>query len=369
MTKNNTENYTKNNEHSNSLSIDNHVKNPILEADNLKLWFPLYRGLLRKTVGYIRAVNGVSFKLEHGKTLGIVGESGCGKTSLGKALMRLYEPSFGTLKLLGKDITHIKQKHFRKDRKNIQMIFQDPIESLNERMTVGDNLKEPFFIQKIKLPLDEINLKIKNFLKQVGINENAMNRYPHEFSGGQCQRIVIAKAMLLNPKILICDEPVSALDVSIQSQVINILLNLQQELKLSYVFISHDLTVVRHVSDKVIVMYLGEVVEYASSINMYDNPLHPYTQALIKALPVIDTSDSNSNKTSKTTLKGELPSPINPPSGCKFHTRCPYVKDICKTKKPEFKLIKQSNSSNQDDYHYVACHLIKDINTKLDAQT
>ena len=353
-----------------TVMIDDYISNPVLEAQDLKLWFPVQAGLLRKTVGHIQAVNKVSFKLASGKTLGIVGESGCGKTTLGKLLIRLYKPDSGTLKLLGEDITHLSNLDMRPKRKNIQMIFQDPIDSLNQRITIEDNLKEPFYIQNSALTEQQITKKIKEFLTRVGVDTSTMNRYPHEFSGGQCQRIVIARALILNPKVIICDEPVSALDVSVQSQVINIILELQQSLGVSFVFIAHDLTVVRHISDQVMVMYLGEVMEYAPSIAMYQNPLHPYTKALLDAQPKVITTDTQHLATGSQTktLKGELPSPINPPPGCKFHTRCPYVVERCKTEVPKLRLIKnpKSNDTSGLQNHYVSCHLIETTETKLE---
>lgn len=319
----------------------------ILEADNVVKHFPIHGGVFLKEVGKVHAVNGVSFKVRPGETLGIVGESGCGKSTLGRTILKLYEATDGTVKFEGKDLKTLSKEEMRETRKDMQMIFQDPYESLNSRHTIGNILQEPFEIHGIG---DEEFRKneIKRLLKRVGLPESAMERFPHEFSGGQRQRIGIARAIALKPKMILCDEPVSALDVSVQSQVLNLLLELQKEMNLTYLFIAHDLAVVRHISDRIAVMYLGNIVEFTDATKIYENPQHPYTQALISAIPIPDPE----HKQDKIVLEGDIPSPRNLPSGCHFHTRCPYVTDKCKAEIPTL----QAAEGTTGDQHLVACH-------------
>ena len=331
---------------------------PILKVKALSKSFPILKGILRREVGRIHAVTDVSFDVLPQETIGIVGESGCGKSTLAKTIIRLYDPSAGAVEIMGRDLSQLRARELRGIRKNIQMIFQDPLDSLNPRMTILDILSEPYKIHGIKLSYSELKTRIKALLAKVGLPDISLSRYPHEFSGGQCQRIGIARALTLNPKLIVCDEPVSALDVSVQSQVINLLLSLQQELKLSYIFISHDLTVVRHISDKVIVMYLGEMVEFTDSLSLYTEPLHPYTKALLATIPSI-----SQRTTAPQVITGEIPSPMNPPSGCKFHTRCDFAQAYCKTNKPELRQISptQTEPKTATTPHYVACHFAEDI--------
>ncbi|MCY4443485.1 MAG: ATP-binding cassette domain-containing protein [Proteobacteria bacterium] len=322
----------------------------LLSVENLHKTFPVYKGIFRREVARVFAVGGVSFDIYPQETVGIVGESGCGKSTLGKTIMRLYDADKGSVKFRGQDLGALKGAALREMRRHIQMIFQDPLNSLNARFTVSDVIKEPFDIHGMRASRAEMKERIQELLNTVGLHHRSANRYPHEFSGGQCQRIGIARALALRPSLLICDEPVSALDVSIQSQVINLLLRLQDELKLSYIFIAHDLTVVRHVSDRVIVMYLGEVVEYSTSEALYDSPYHPYTKALISAIPTI-----SAEKTQRHPLVGEIPSPMQPPSGCRFHTRCPFAEKRCSAEKPELRVI------DGDSQHVVACHFAEKL--------
>lgn len=323
----------------------------ILKVEDLSKSFPVLKGIFRREVARIHAVSNVSFAVNAQETLGIVGESGCGKSTLAKTIIRLYNPSAGRVELLGQDLAQVRSRQLREMRKNIQMIFQDPLDSLNPRMTLLDILSEPYKIHGIKLSYTELTSRIKALLAKVGLPDISLTRYPHEFSGGQCQRIGIARALALNPKLIICDEPVSALDVSVQSQVLNLLLTLQQELGLSYVFISHDLTVVRHISDKIIVMYLGEMIEYTDALSLYAEPLHPYTKALLAAIPSTATDGLPPQ-----VIEGEVPSPMNPPSGCKFHPRCTFAQDRCKSQQPPLRAVSTSATP-----HYVACHFAEDI--------
>ncbi len=321
----------------------------LLEVKNLKMHFPIYGGVLWRRVGTVYAVDDISFKIRPGETLGLVGESGCGKTTAGRSILRIYNPTSGDVLFEGKNISLFSRKQMRDLRRDMQMIFQDPFESLNSRHTVGEILEEPFIIHNIGAP-EERKAAVKNLLYRVGLSENAMSRFPHEFSGGQRQRIGIARAIALNPKLIVCDEPVSALDVSIQSQILNLLLELQQEMKLTYLFIAHDLSVVKHISDHIAVMYLGQIVESADADRLYEMPLHPYTQTLISAIPVPDPSV----KKKRQILEGDVPSPIHPPSGCRFHTRCPVAVERCKHEMPALK----AAPTGKDDSHQVACHLV-----------
>lgn len=306
---------------------------PILKVEDLKVYFPIKKQ-------FVKAVDGISLELKKGETIGLVGESGCGKTSAGKAIVGLNKIHSGTVFFEGTDIR--KQKNT-----DIQMIFQDPYSSLDPRMTVKDIIKEPLIFNKKGEDIDALVLK---YVQLTGLRESDLNRYPHQFSGGQRQRIGIARALALEPKVIIADEPVSALDLSIQAQVINLMINLQKELGLSYVFISHDLSVVKHISDKIIVMYLGQVMEVNESKNLYKEPLHPYTKSLISSIPIPDPD----KRGKRVLIEGEIPSPINSPIGCKFSTRCPFADDLCKEKRPILETVK--------DEHQVACHHYKKIN-------
>ena len=304
----------------------------ILEGKDLKKYYPIKTGVLRRTTGHVKAVDGVSFELRKGETLGIVGESGCGKSTLGRLLMRLEEPTDGHVFFGGEDMAKASTSQMRKLRRDIQIVFQDPYTSLNPRMTVGDIVGEPFEIHSDVIPKGGRRKRVQELLDLVGLNPEHINRYPHQFSGGQRQRIGIARGIALNPKVLICDEPVSALDVSVQAQVVNLLEKLQNELGLAYVFIAHDLSVVRPISDRVGVMYLGKLVELGEEDQVYEHPTHPYTQALLSAVPVPDPTLRG--KRDQIVLVGDVPSPANPPSGCRFHTRCWRAQDVCKAEEP-----------------------------------
>ena len=319
---------------------------PILEVNNLKMHFPVKEGIFMRTGKFNKAVDGVNLQIMPGETLGLVGESGCGKSTLGRCITRLYNPTDGQILFEGHDITHIKGRELQPYRQDIQMIFQDPMESLNARHTVGDILQEPFIIHKIGDRASR-KKKVAELLEIVGLPARSATRYPFEFSGGQRQRIGIARAIALNPKLIICDEPVSALDVSIQSQILNLLIDLQQEFNLSYLFIAHDLAVVKHISDRIAIMYLGRLVEDGPGETIYQNAKHPYTQSLISAIPVPDPH----HELHRIVLKGDVPSPIDPPAGCAFHPRCPKVMDKCRSVSPE--LLPLQDATDQD----VACHL------------
>ncbi len=317
----------------------------ILEVRNLKKSFPLKKTLTGKVTQELVAVDDVSFTLKRGETLGIVGESGCGKTTLGRTILKLHKSNGGQIIFDGKDITNLKSKDMREIRKKMQIIFQDPYSSLPPRSTVGGILSEPVEVHNI-VPKSEIKSYVLDLMEKCGLRDYYYERYPHEFSGGQRQRICIARALSVNPELVICDEPVSALDVSIQAQIINLLKKLQQEMNLTYVFISHDLSVVKFISDKIGVMYLGSMVEFGTKEDIFSNPLHPYTQALFSAIPQPDPDV----KMNRIILKGDIPSPANPPKGCRFHTRCPKAMDICKEKTPEYK--------DYGNGHCAACHLL-----------
>ena len=316
----------------------------LLEVENLKKYFPVKKGILSRTVGEVRAVDGVSFTINRGETLGLVGESGCGKTTVGRTILRLIEPTAGRVSFNGKNLLELDGEQLRSLRASLQIIFQDPFSSLDPRMNVGQIIAEPIR-NHMKVSKTEIRQRVAYLMERVGLHPEQINRYPHEFSGGQRQRIGIARALALNPLAIICDEPVSALDVSIQAQVINLLARLQEEMKLSYLFIAHDLSVVEHISDRVAVMYLGRIVELASDKALYQNPLHPYSRALLSAVPIPDPEI----RPKKILLQGDVPSPMNPPTGCTFHTRCPKCMDICSQEIPVFK--------NMGHEHWVACHL------------
>jgi oligopeptide transport system ATP-binding protein len=324
---------------------------PLLEVKNLKKYFPIKGGIFSKTVGHVQAVDGISFSLLPGETVGLVGESGCGKSTAARAILRLIEPSSGEVFFEGEDILKLGKKPMRSLRRQMQIIFQDPYASLNPRMTVASIVGEPLEIHKIAKGREKEE-KVANILEKVGLRPEHMRRYPHEFSGGQRQRIGIARALALNPKLIIGDEPVSALDVSIQAQVINLLEDLQQEFNLTYLIIAHDMSVVEHISDRVAVMYLGKIVEMSTDRELYQNPSHPYTEALLSAVPRPDPTI----KKQRIILPGDVPSPINPPSGCRFHTRCLYAKADCKTVEPQLQDIGSS--------HYVACHYWQEVQAK-----
>lgn len=316
----------------------------LLEVRNLKKYFPIKGGFFNQTVAYVKAVDDVSFYIKSGETLGIVGESGCGKSTTGRAVLRLHEPTAGEVIFDGIDIPKLDKEKLRIKRRDMQLIFQDPYSSLNPRMTVGDIIGEPLEIHENLKGTDKTG-RVKELLNLVGLSPYHVRRYPHEFSGGQRQRIGIARAIALKPKFIVCDEAVSALDVSIQAQIINLFQELQEKLDLTYMFISHDLSVVKHISNRISVMYLGTMVEMAESDRLFENPVHPYTQALLSAIPIAEPD----NEKQRIILEGDVPSPVNPPKGCVFHTRCKYCMDICKEEKPKFRDI--------GDSHYVACHL------------
>ncbi|EEL43610.1 ABC transporter ATP-binding protein [Bacillus cereus] len=320
-------------------------KRELLQVRNLKQYFPIKKGILGRSISYIKAVDDISFTVYEKETVSIVGESGCGKSTTGRAILRLDEATSGKIIFQDKDLLALNNSAMRKVRKDLQVIFQDPFASLNPRQTVGSILEEAMAIQNV-CPKGERKAKVIELLGKVGLPPDAVKRYPHEFSGGQRQRIGIARALAVNPKLIICDEAVSALDVSVQAQVLNLLKQLQQQYGLTYLFISHDLAVVRHISDRIIVMYLGTIVEIADKHSLFNNPQHPYTKALLSAIPTI----SAGTKKERIELKGDLPSPLNPPTGCRFHTRCPYAIEKCATQQPSFQSISEG--------HKVACHII-----------
>jgi len=320
----------------------------LVQVRDLKKYFPIRRGVLRRTVGHIKAVDGVSFDIYKGETLGLVGESGCGKSTAGRTILQLEEPTEGTVQFADRELTSMSGNDIRKARRHMQMIFQDPYASLNPRMTVGNIISEPLTIHGIG---DNASRKerVQELLRVVGLNPYFVNRYPHEFSGGQRQRIGVARALATNPSFIVADEPISALDVSIQAQVVNMLDDLKQELGLTYLFIAHDLSMVRYISDRVAVMYLGRIVELSSRNEVYDHPLHPYTQALLSAIPVPDPDKEARRQ--RIILEGDVPSPANPPSGCRFHPRCAYATEVCREVDPEFR-----NLGTAASPHMVACH-------------
>jgi len=316
----------------------------VLEVQDLKTYFPVRKGLLRRTVGHVHAVDGVSFAIAAGETLGLVGESGCGKTTVGRTVLRLIEPTAGVIRLGGRDITRLGRTELRPLRREMQIIFQDPFSSLNPRMRAGDIVGEPLKVHGT-VPARTRRERVAALFARVGLSEAQMDNYPHQFSGGQRQRIGVARALALNPKLIVGDEPVSALDVSIQAQVINLLTDLQRELGLSYLFISHNLAVVEHISHRIAVMYLGRIVEHTDKATLFRKPLHPYTEALLAAVPVPDPAA----RRAKRVLQGDVPSPLHPPAGCHFHTRCPYAEARCRSEIPTLREVEPG--------HHVACHL------------
>ena len=323
---------------------DLNTNETLLHVDDLKMHFPIYRGVFRRQVGAVRAVDGVSFDVKRGETLGLVGESGCGKSTTGRTILQLYKPTGGNVIFDGTDLVTLKGEQMRQMRRKMQMIFQDPYASLNPRMTVAQLVGEPLMVHNAATGA-EISERVAHLLEIVNLNPAFATRYPHEFSGGQRQRIGVARALALQPSFIICDEPISALDVSIQAQVVNLLEELQEQFNLTYLFIAHDLSMVKHISDRVAVMYLGVIVELAGRDELYAKPLHPYTQALLSAVPIPDPiADA---KRERVILKGDVPSPANPPSGCRFRTRCPIAEAVCAETRPEFREIRPG--------HFVAC--------------
>ncbi len=317
----------------------------LLEVKDLKMYFPIYRGVVQREVGAVHAVDGVSFNVIRGETLGLVGESGCGKSTTGRTILQLYKPTAGSIHFDGVDLVALKGEELRLMRRKMQMIFQDPYASLNPRMTIAEIIGEPLAVHNIATG-KEIQERVEHLLELVNLNPSFATRYAHEFSGGQRQRIGIARALALQPSFIVCDEPISALDVSIQAQVVNLLDELQHQFNLTYLFIAHDLSMVRHISKRVAVMYLGVIVELADRSELYNKPLHPYTQALLSAIPIPDPiADA---KRARTILQGDVPSPVNPPSGCRFRTRCPIAEKMCAETRPEFRELKPG--------HLVACH-------------
>jgi peptide/nickel transport system ATP-binding protein/oligopeptide transport system ATP-binding protein len=321
------------------------VHEKLLEVRNLKKHFPIHKGVFSRVSGQVYAVDGVSFEIGRGETLGLVGESGCGKSTVGRTLLKLLEPTDGTIRVGGEDITHLGAEAMLPYRRRMQMIYQDPYASLNPRMSAGEIVGEPLIIHDVGTP-QERREKVAALFERVGLRPEAMLNYPHEFSGGQRQRIGIARALALSPDLIVGDEPVSALDVSIQAQIINLLMDLQDEFKLSYLFVAHDLAVVEHISHRVAVMYLGRIVEMTDKQSLFEMPLHPYTEALLSAVPIPKASARRRNRV---ILKGDVPSPINPPSGCHFHARCPYAMPRCRTDVPALREVKPG--------HWAACHL------------
>jgi oligopeptide/dipeptide ABC transporter ATP-binding protein len=319
----------------------------LVDVRDLKMYFPLTRGIvIQRVIGYVRAVDGISFSIERGQTLGLVGESGSGKTTIGRTIVRLYKPTAGQIFFEDKDLAKLDGEELRQTRQRVQMIFQDPFASLNPRFTIGSLISEPMHIYKVA-SRDEIRERTLELLRVVGLRSEYIDRYPHEFSGGQRQRIAVARALSINPEFVIADEPVSALDVSVRAQVLNLLQRLQQQFNLTYLFVSHDLSVVRHVADRIAVMYLGKIVELSDRDELYAAPRHPYTKALLSAVPIPDPTVEKRRK--RIILAGDLPSPIKIPSGCRFHTRCPMAQDICREVEPAFE-------AKEGREHYAACH-------------
>jgi len=322
--------------------------NPILEVTDLRMHFPLRRKCFWKKPTWVRAVDGISFSLAKGETLGLVGESGCGKSSLGRTLIRLFQPTSGTIRMGGEELSTLSGEALRKSRVHFQMIFQDPFASLNPRITVFDSIAEPIRTHMPHTPKKDLAKRVEDLMEQVGLSPRFLRKYPHEFSGGQRQRVAIARALALNPQLIICDEPISALDVSIQAQILNLLASLQKERGLSYLFIAHDLAAVRYISHRIAVMYLGKIVELATETELFQSPQHPYTQALLSAIPVADPRKERTRK--RILLRGELPSPIHPPTGCSFHTRCPMAQSICSKEVPPVRQVSLT--------HTAVCHFV-----------
>ena len=326
---------------------DHTMSETLIEVKDLKMYFPVTKGIvLRRKIGDVKAVDGLTFSIRKGETLGLVGESGCGKSTTGRALIQLYKPTTGEVIFHGTDLTKLPPEQMRQMRRKVQMIFQDPYASLNPRMTVGDIIAEPIMVHNLRKGKEAVRERVQELLQLVGLNPYFINRYPHEFSGGQRQRIGIARALAVEPEFVVCDEPVSALDVSIQAQILNLLEDLQNQLGLTYLFIAHGLAAVKHISDRVAVMYLGKIVEIAAGAQLYHTPTHPYTQALLSAVPIPDPDLERTR--ARIILTGDVPSPLNPPSGCRFHTRCPIATEQCKQEEPELKDIGGG--------HMVSCH-------------
>ncbi|HSH78546.1 MAG TPA: dipeptide ABC transporter ATP-binding protein [Herpetosiphonaceae bacterium] len=343
---------------SNARTYDSSVNSGelLLEVRNLKMHFPITSGVIfRRQVGAVKAVDGIDLQIKRGETLGLVGESGCGKSTAGRAILQLHKPTSGEVIFEGRDLTKLRPNQMREVRRDVQMIFQDPYASLNPRMTVGDIIGEPIAVHRLRKGKKAVNERVQELLALVGLNPYFINRYPHEFSGGQRQRIGIARALAVEPDFVVCDEPVSALDVSIQAQVINLLEDLQAKLHLTYLFIAHGLSVIKHISDRVAVMYLGKIVELADAEDLYRQPLHPYTQALLSAVPIPDPVIEK--KRQRIILEGDVPSPINPPPGCRFHTRCPIAIDKCRVEEPPF--VDYGNG------HFAACWRAREVDDLL----
>ena len=321
------------------------MNDPILSVVHLKKYFPIRRGILSRVVAQVRAVDDVSFEIQKGETLGLVGESGCGKTTTGRTLLKLLEPTAGEVRFAGHDVIASRGRPLRELRRHMQIVFQDPFGSLNPRMTIRSIVEEGLIVHRLGNKQERSDT-VRETLRRVGLDPSYVNRYPHEFSGGQRQRICVARALALNPRFMVLDEPISALDVSIQSQIINLLVELREEFELTYLFISHDLSVVEYISDRVAVMYLGEIVETAKSEELYANPLHPYTKALLSSIPTMEPT----KKRDRVVLEGDVPSPIDPPSGCRFHPRCPIAMDVCKREAPR---------QLDLDGHLVRCHAVE----------
>ena len=329
--------------------------NNLLKVENLVKHFPITRGIIfQNQVGAVKAVDKISFNIKRGETLGLVGESGCGKTTTGRTILQLHEPTAGKVEFRGIDLVNASDSEIRELRRDMQIIFQDPYASLNPRMTVGRIISEPLEVHNIGTAKERRD-RVQELLRLVGLNPYFVNRYPHEFSGGQRQRIGVARALALEPEFIVCDEPISALDVSIQAQVVNLLEELQQELGLTYLFIAHDLSMVRHISDRVAVMYLGKIVELAERDDLFENAFHPYSIALLSAVPLHNPAAERERK--RIILKGDVPSPANPPSGCRFHTRCPIAEDRCSVEEPEFR--------EYEEGHWVACHFVEKAQNQM----